>query len=63
MRHNPTDSEIKRLAVAMLQQGLLVSELPGTLMTEFNLSREKARRLAIEALKQYREYTRETNRS
>lgn len=47
----PTDTEIRRLAAAMLQQGLLVSELPGTLMTEFNLSREKARRLASEVVK------------
>jgi hypothetical protein len=46
----PTDAAILARAVALLQSGLLASALPGRLMREFNLSPDRARRLAQQAM-------------
>lgn len=48
----PTDRAIIARALALLAEGLLVSFLPTFLMREFNLTPERARRLAVQALAQ-----------
>lgn len=49
-----TDSEITRFALELLADGLLPSFLPIHLMRQFGISRDRAQRLASEALQQFK---------
>lgn len=57
MSDRPTDREIIRTGVQLLQAGLLVSVLPGRLMTIFNITAERAWKLARQALKERNDET------
>lgn len=54
----PTDRAIIDAGVKLLESGLLPSLLPGRLMIEYQLTRDRAGRLASEALKRRREQER-----
>lgn len=48
----PTDYQIIDRALVLLDEGHLLSLLPAQLMSEFNISGERARKLTMAALKQ-----------
>lgn len=52
MTKKPTDKQIRDRAIELLEDGLLISELPAMLMKEFKLTRGRAWKMASEVIKQ-----------
>lgn len=54
MSKNPTEAQIIQEGVEILSAGLLASALPQSLIEEFGITPERARKLAGEALQRYK---------